>query len=318
MKVWHNILKTLAAIIACWCAVTLSAQAQTGSDTKSGSVLFYNIYTSNPINPVASDTLITITNTSPNKDIDVHLYFVDGLTCRVADAFITLTRNQTAGFRVSDMDPGVQGYIMAVAVDRQGVPTQHNYLIGYLRVKQMLGPGANSTHSYQLNAISFSKINNLLPALSPDGITAQMVFDGAATGSSYEQLPAGVAINSFESPATADTRFIIYSPKSDFYGPSDSSGRLFIVFYDDAENPYSASVGLVCWLQARLTIIRNLTVRIAAGRTGWARFLGLRDNNPIPLLGSVAQASGFTGGHNMHHLSTLPTYTITVPVFPPN
>jgi len=317
MRIWHNILKTLTVLTVLWCALGQSAQAQTGNDQRPGSVLFYNIYTSSSTNPSAVNTQVSITNTSPDTDIHVHLFFVDGFTCQVADSFLFLTRNQTMQFLASDIDPDVKGYIVAVAVNLQGLPTQHNFLIGSLTVKLTLGPTTNTTHSSQLTAVAFVKNNSLAPTVSADGVTADLVFDGNASGSSYEQLPSEVAIDNFESPATADTRLIIYSPKSSFYAGGDTGGRLFIIFYDDQEAGFSAMVGLNCWLQARLTTIRNITTRVTAGHTGWARFTGTRDTTAIPLLGSVIQASDFYGGHNLHHLKAYPSYTITIPVFAP-
>jgi hypothetical protein len=317
MRIWRNILRMLVVIAICWCAITQRAQAQTGNDQRPGSVLFYTIYTSTSTNTAASDTLISITNTSPDTDIDVHLYFVDSFTCQVADALLALTRNQTARFLAGDIDPDVRGYIIAVAVDAQGLPAQHNFLVGSLFIKQQLGAVAGTTHSANLSAIAFAKMNNLTPPLLADGVTAELVFDGGTSASSYEPLPADVALDNIESTATADTRLNIFSPKSNLYGPGDFGGRLFIIYYDDAENAFSALVGMVCWLQARLTIIRNITLHIGAGSTGWARIAGYRNDARIPLLGSVIRAAEFSGGHNLHHLSSFPSYTITVPVFPP-
>jgi len=324
MRIWHNIWKTLVVVTVLWGGLGQSAKAQTANDQKPGSLLFYNIYTSSSTNAAAVNTLISITNTATDAGIAIHFYFVDALTCQVADAILTLTSNQTATFLASEIDPDVNGYIIAVAVDDQGRPTQHNFLIGSLFAKQTLGASTSTTHSYQLSAVAFAKLNNLAPTLSPDGTKGNLIFDGDGSGSSYEQLPAEVAIDSFESPATADTRLIIYSPRSDLFGPdsnpftpSTANVRLFIVYFDEAENAFSASVGLACWLQARLTIIRNLAIRIGAGQIGWARMVGYRNNDRIPLLGSVVRASSFSGGHNLHHLSLLPSYTITIPVFPP-
>ncbi|MEK7830744.1 MAG: hypothetical protein AAB401_06625, partial [Acidobacteriota bacterium] len=90
------------------------------SDQKAGSVLVYNIYTSST-DPNRQNTRINLTNTNSQLAAFVHLFFVfEG--CSVADNFVCLTPNQTASFLMSDLDPGVTGYMVAVAVDALGCP----------------------------------------------------------------------------------------------------------------------------------------------------------------------------------------------------
>ena len=113
------------------------------SDQKPGSVLIYNIYTSNATSPESQDTRINLTNIDPTRSAIVKLFFVDGASCSVADSFICLTPNQTASFRASDLDPDATGYIVAVAVDNQGCPINFNNLIGDAYVKFSTGHAAN-------------------------------------------------------------------------------------------------------------------------------------------------------------------------------
>src|SRR5262245_27391193 len=80
------------------------------SDQKAGSLLFYNAYTSSASAPATQNTRINITNTSSIFAVSVHLFFVDGATCSVADSFLCLTANQTASFLAADVDPGISGY----------------------------------------------------------------------------------------------------------------------------------------------------------------------------------------------------------------
>ncbi|MFN6203108.1 MAG: hypothetical protein ACK496_11585, partial [Acidobacteriota bacterium] len=105
-----------------------------GLPQKPGSVLIYNSYTST-VNTALSETQITLTNTNPVDAATVHLFFVDGATCTVADQTVTLTQSQTGSFLASDVDPGVTGYLIAVAVDANGCPTINNYLIGGAMVR---------------------------------------------------------------------------------------------------------------------------------------------------------------------------------------
>lgn len=314
---WPTLLQAASLVLLLLVCGQAAVAQDFGSGQKPGSVLFYNIYTSSSWNTAASDTLISITNTNDTEDVRVHFFFVDSFSCQVADSYLYLTRSQTSHFLASDVDPDVRGYMVAVAVDENGLPKQHNHLIGTLKVKQALGPTSLSTHSFDLQAVAFRKMNNELPVLSADGVATELNFDGGTAASSYEQLPGEVAIDNFESPATADTRMVIYSPKTNFYDTGESGGRIFVLYFDEMENPYSAMVGMNCWLQGRLTMIRNLPLRIPAGQTGWARMVAYRNDVRIPLLGSVIRAAGLSGGHNLHHLSPFPAFTITIPVFPP-
>src|SRR5678815_4005600 len=92
------------------------------SDQKAGSLLFYNTYTSSATNANTANTRINITNSNDSSGVFVHLFFVDGSNCSVADSFICLTANQTASFLAADVDPGISGYIVAVATDGEGIP----------------------------------------------------------------------------------------------------------------------------------------------------------------------------------------------------
>ncbi|MFN8000949.1 MAG: hypothetical protein U0X75_08055 [Acidobacteriota bacterium] len=75
----------------------------------------------------------------------VHLFFVDGLNCNVADLFVCLTENQTASFVAAEFDPGTTGFVIAVAVDQRGCPTIFNALMGDEYVKFATGHQANLT-----------------------------------------------------------------------------------------------------------------------------------------------------------------------------
>jgi hypothetical protein len=302
----------LVFIVCALALMTAAALAQgypTGnshlSDMKPGSVLFYNKYTSNPSNPQQGDTQINITNTHQSADVTVHLFLVDGSTCSIADSFISLTQNQTASFLLSDFDPGVTGYIVAVAVGG-GAPTQFNWLIGDEYIRETDGRQAN------LAAVSIAKRSPGDVVPSGDG-TAALIFDDA----DYERLPASVALSNFNSQATDNTQVNIYSPSANLItGGSLSSSTIFTLVYDDAERVFSTSTRFVCYGVIQLSSLRvaggSLNTIVPAGRTGWIRFNG----GGRPLLGaSIQRGPVFMGGHNLHALTLLPSYTITIPAF---
>lgn len=302
----------LALIISALALVSTAALAQSYplgsshlSDIKPGSVLFFNRYTSNPSNPQQGDTQINLTNTSQNLDTTVHLFLVDGSTCSVADSFVSLTPNQTTSFLMSDFDPGVQGYVVAVAVNG-GLPTQFNWLIGDEYIRETDG------RAYNLPAISIAKRS--AGDIESDGnSTAVMTFNGVE----YEQLPASAAVSSFNSQATDSTQLLVYIPSPNLIiGATLTTNSIFTLIYDDTERVFSTNVRVVCYGTINLSSLRiaggAISTIIPAGRTGWIRFNG----GGRPVLGATVQRGPvFTGGHNFHTLTTLSSYQIAIPAF---
>lgn len=287
--------------------VAASAQANKSwpSDMKPGSVLFFNRYTSNPSNPQQGDTQINITNVSRTLDSSIHLFFVDGSTCSIADGFISLTPNQTASLLLSDLDPGIQGYLVAVAVGGGGGgPTQFNYLIGNEYIRETDG------RTGFLQAVSVAKLS----AGDVEGVdgTAQLQFNNV----DYECLPTEVALSSFNSQTQDATNLAIYSPSNNLQIGNVETVNVFTLLYNDAEVSLSSSFSIRCYRYESLTSLFNrgggINRHVPAGRTGWIRM----NASGKPLLGSIiSRGPVFTGAHNLHAVTLLPSYTITVPAF---
>lgn len=286
------------------------------SDQKAGSVLFYNLYTSNPADLDHQNTRINLTNTDPSRFITVHLFFVDGSSCAPADAFVCLTPNQTLSFLASDFDPGTTGYIVAMAVDANGIPVAANSLIGDEYVKLQSGHAAN------LGAEAFAAQVNNPAVLSADGLTAEVRFNNL----NYNAVPRVLAVDNF--PSTADgnnTLVVLNRLGGDLSTGASTIGSLFGVLFDESEQPFSFTLSSnTCQFRFSLTnsslrLVQRLETVIGAGRTGWLRLWGTSD---IGLLGSVinfngsAGTSNFNQGHNLHKL-TLTSASLTIPIIPP-
>jgi hypothetical protein len=289
------------------------------SDQKGGSVLIWPIYTSSLNNPVVENTRINITNTDVTRGVFVHLFFVDGSNCSVADSYLCLTPNQTATLLASDIDPGVTGYAVAVAVNgATGCPINFNHLIGDEYVKFASGHAAN------LGAEAFAAIAGGLPRCDATSTTATLNFDGV----SYNQAPRVLAADSI--PSLLDnnsTMLIINRVGGNLATTAGNIGPLFGLVYDALENPYSFNFSARCQFRDFLnnTTFPRTTPRlnaiIPAGSTGWMK---LNPTDDVGILGAIIvanpnaprDANSYAQGRNLHKLTFTRTASYTIPVFP--
>jgi hypothetical protein len=313
---------------SCW---VLPTKAQTGtalpptyglSDQKPGSVLFYTMYTSHLVWPQQENTRINITNTHTTQTAYVHLFFVDSVTCQSADSFVCLTANQTFSFVVSDYDPGITGYLLAVAVDQNtGLPIQFNHLVGDYYLKLLSG------HSANLGAEAFAALKDAPAALNTDGSTADIKLDDV----NYNAGPRVLALNSVPSRLDGNDTLLILTRLGGNLAGGESGliGGLLGLTYDDAEKGYSFTMsGGRCLYRGSLTdnnprMVPRFTSIIKAGHVGWMK---IWPTGNFPLVGVMINlnhsannsTTAFSGGHNLHALSITTTGVFTVPVFIPS
>ena len=280
-------------------------------------MLIYNVYTSST-DPTKQNTRINMTNVHQTRPAYVHLFFVaEG--CAIADSYVCLTPNQTTSFLASDLDPGVTGYLVAVAVDGvRGCPTSFNYLIGDEYVKFASGHAAN------LGAEAYSALPGGLPACNENSATATINFDGV----SYDRTARTVALDSIGSRAEGNDTMLILNRIGGNLGTGAASlGTIFGILYDDSENGVSFNITGGCQLRGSLTNnFPRTTPRfeqfIPAGRTGWIRLysqsdLGLSGAMINFNAGSASSAGAFNQGHNLHKLTLSSAASYVLPVFPP-
>ncbi|HMV47246.1 MAG TPA: carboxypeptidase regulatory-like domain-containing protein [Blastocatellia bacterium] len=294
---------------------TADGRAIPGSDQKPGSVLIYPVYSSGS-DPIRENTRIALTNIHPQLSAFVHLYFVDGSTCTVADAFVCLTANQTTTLLASDLDPGVTGYLVAMAVNRDGCPINFNYLIGDEFAKFQSG------HAGNLAASAVPAIAGSFTACPV--ATGTVRFDGVA----YAPLPRTVALDNLPSRADGnDTLLVLNRIGGNLLGSADKLDNLFGILYNDTELSLSFTLRpATC--QFRTSLSNNVprtTPRfeqfIPAGRSGWMKIYSQDD---IALNGAAfnfnananANAGAFNGGHQLHTLTTTTSASLVVPVLP--
>ncbi|MGE0126744.1 MAG: DUF11 domain-containing protein [Blastocatellales bacterium] len=288
----------------------------TGSDQRPGSILIFPLYVSDAASANSQNTRINITNTDPVRPAYLHMFFIDGSNCAVADNFLCLTPQQTTSFLASDLDPGVAGYLIAVAVDENGCPINFNYLIGDEYIKFSSGHAAN------LGAEAVPAIN--VPSCPQSATTATIKFDG----NEFSQLGRVVIADSLPSPADNNSTILVVNRiGGDLSGSAITIGSLFGLLYDDTENGFSFNANLgTC--QLRTTLNQNFPRTaprfpdvVPSGRSGWMK-LWINTTNPeAALVGATINASsntnGYRGGHNLHKL-TLGSASLTIPIFPPS
>ena len=292
------------------------AEAQM-SDQKAGSVLIYNLYTSSAAS--GQNSRIALTNTSGTSAAFVHMFFIDGRTCSVADSFTCLTAYQTTTFLAAEMDPGITGYIIMVAVDGVlGCPTSFNFLVGDAFVKFASGLHGN------LQAEAISALVDLPAVCDENSITATLVFDGV----SYNMLPYNLVVDNF--PAVDDgfvSRVWVNRIGGSLLGSLGSVGFLTGRAYNDAEVLASFAVG-PSGCQAsfginddELRTVPRISDHVPATTSGWITL------NPVNQLGvtgciltghasAATVRNAFNGGRNLHKLS-FTRDALVMPVFVP-
>ncbi len=293
--------------------------ALSGDASRPGSILIFPIVTSSATSGQSQNTRISLTNVDPSRTINLHLFFIDSLTCQVSDMYLCLTANQTTGFLASDIDPGTTGFLVVVAVDEQGCPINFNQLIGDEYVKFSSGHAAN------LGAESIPAIAGGLLRCPGESPETTLRFDGL----SYAPLPRVVATSNFSSRSDGnETLLILNRIGGNLVSGGTTTSAMTSLVYDDVENAYSFTFNLTCQYRGSVWVSTRAQPRfetvIPSGRSGWARYYN--DNLDEAFLGATinfnrnlnSQTGAFNAGHSLHKVSYTTSAAYTIPVFPPS
>ncbi|HEX4945830.1 MAG TPA: right-handed parallel beta-helix repeat-containing protein [Blastocatellia bacterium] len=278
------------------------------SDQKAGSVLVFPYYTS--VIGGASDTRMTISHVGTGTgSIFVHLFLIDGASCQQSDLFLCLTPNASFSFKASDYDPGNTGYVIAVAVNQQGLPVRNNVLIGNAFVNTPTFVGNYGAESFWAN--------NALALATIEGGAATLYFDQVG----YDAVPKQFAVE-IQSPTDAVGQQIVTAGLSGSLVTGQVSGAAQIgtgQAFNEREVFTSFSAWLTGACQARATISttsprvpNGLGNLIKTGQTGTLKF---NVGGAVGLLLTPRTAT-WKGVRTLHKTQTTAT-TLTIPIFVP-
>jgi hypothetical protein len=293
------------------------AAANVTSDQKAGSVLIFPFYSSSAVNPALENTRLNLTNADSSRAVYVHLFFIES-TGQVADSYLCLTQNQTATLLTSEVDPGVSGFVVAVAADgATGCPINFNFLIGDEYVKLASG------HAASLNAQAFAMLPGARVQCDATSSTAELDFDDV----SYNAAPRVLAIDNIPSPVDGNSTLLILDRVGgDLRDRISSIGQFFGILYDDVENPHSFESSGSAQLRRLLTrdfprTTPRLPDVIPTGHSGWLRVWMNADRGMIGAVinfnaNATRQTTAYNQGHNLHALTLTTRSSFTMPVFP--
>ncbi|MFN7926517.1 MAG: vWA domain-containing protein [Blastocatellia bacterium] len=287
------------------------------SEVKAGSVLFYNLYTSDPAKPHLENTQINITNTDDQRPAIVHIFWVDSVSNLPTDTFLCLQPGRHANLRALDIDPGITGYVVVVAVDISGIPIKNNALIGSAYVKMKSG------HQAVLNAMSFAALATTPVAYLPGDETAKLQFDGTR----YDLAPRILNIDNFPSPLDGNSTLLVinrFGGDLTKANPIEPFGNIPAVFYSDTEKkPVNVTLPATS-VQSRSElrdgyprVIPRLSLQIPSGRTGWMRF---NSGSGVSIIGATLSYNPTTlrnGGTNLRQVALMDIESYIIPVTPP-
>jgi len=298
-----------------------NAPRSSASSTKAGSVLFFHKYTSDTTRANEINTLVTLTNTNPRDSVIVRVFFIHGGVFE--GQFITLVANQSRTLVAGKESPNTTGYVMAVAVNSQGLPTQFNWLIGSASLRDDQG------HEASYNALGVAKRSAGPINYNQGAQSSSVKFDNT----DYDRLPKTAAIDSLQNqdPTTGSavtTGVTLYSPVADLTVAQTAAYKVAATAFDDASKAFTQELNVDHALNLSVSQIWTETpfkTIISADRLGWASFSargGAADApTSLPVFGlSLTDGVGspMHNARNMQTLEWLDSFSITIPAGTPS
>jgi hypothetical protein len=295
--------------------VVIQPDLTPATDQAAGSVLVFDLYRSLASNPQGEDTVLNLTNTDEQKAVTVHLFMVNGPAGDVTDTFVCLTAGGTGTLLASQIDPGVSGFMVAIAVDSSnGCPIKFNQLIGEAWIR------LSSRYSANLNAHAFSAI--LEPPCVCDSSSSSTEI--RLNGLNYQTAPRVVAASAFGSVADGlSTMLIIDRLGGSFLGSASTIGDIAGNLFNDEEKVFSFEFSST--RRQLLGVLSDafpgttppLSATISSGRSGWLKLWPAADGAIVGSVLSLQSPATSLGGRHLHVLTVTTAASLTIPVFPP-
>jgi hypothetical protein len=277
------------------------------------SLLFFNLYTSGATNQHgrhARNTRIHLANTDEQRGVRLRLFLVNGADGSAVDEFVSLRPQQQIDFLASDLDPGVTGYLIAVAVDAAtGCPIPFNALVGSAYVK------LDSGHAADLVAEGFAMSLDGPSPCAPGSRDATLRFDGLQ----YDTAPRVLALSNLPSRAEGNQTLLVLNRfDGALPGAAPRLGGFSGFLFDDRKQSLAftgASSARQFLSPLSNEFPRGLDGLIPAGRQGWMKFWL---NDDAGILGAAIQfnpttnPTSFSQGRNLHKLSFTRATTMTI------
>jgi len=275
-----------------------------------GSLLVWPYYVSSVTNSTI-DTRINLINFDDQRAAFVHLFFIDGASCSVADRYICLTAAQRVSFSVRDEDPGIRGFLVAVVVDFNGCPRQGLvYGDAFVRNNEQVG-------AYQ--ATHFGLLRPVL--CDPNSPSVQLNLDGV----DYAKAFGTVILPTLLNPAQGTTTTVLVRVGGDLHSTIGPIGTLFGVLYNDVEEAVSYTLNGGCQYifnfgQPDPRTVPRFPVFIPQGTTGWSRLWSV--STPQRGLAGIFLITA-AGNENVRAGYSIPAGSLVntsfiLPVFPPS
>ena len=319
MNKTHTLAGILIALFLFWTMAPITqAEDLSGGTETTGSILVFPYFTSNTGN--GWDTRITIANTDFYRrdgsvapvltTAYVHIFIVEGQTCNELDQFVCLTPNATISFLMSEFDPDVTGYVIAVAVDGvTGNLVNQNSLIGDAFV-------AEGAYTGNYGAEAFKAYGN--PGVNNDGV---INFGNQVNG--YDFAPIRFAF-SFQSPLDAPGQRIVTASISGNAntGEFGGAGQFGVGYlYNGNERPFGSFAAFHNGTCQAISVITPTVPRVPLGLAKLVPRgeIGTMTLSTRPAVGLFMTPNGNNKWQGIRglHKTRYTTASLVIPVFGP-